>query len=212
MRDTRTSPYEEKTLGSSLSSSSSPPAHDNSASSSSSPRSSSSSLFDKNGVDEIMAMYDDSYSSGCIGPAALASEIRKKRKEESERAEREKTQRMETKRECGGSEEEGEKKHEKEDERRRRGRNPTQKWTSDAIVQMLIKHGKFVKKPKVSFTNGTYTQTDVTEDELVAELQYLMKDKPHVVLERHGCCMDDGHLQFFQTSYAASPEVQVRNT
>lgn len=27
--------------------------------------------------------------------------------------------------------------------------------------------------------------------------------------ERHGCCMDEEHLQFFETSYAASPEVQV---
>ncbi|CBZ51432.1 conserved hypothetical protein [Neospora caninum Liverpool] len=79
---------------------------------------------------------------------------------------------------------------------------------SAGIVNMLLKHDKFVARPKLVFQNGEYRQEDRTEDELVADLQRLMRDSPHVVLERHGACFEEEHLRFFKEEFAASPEVQ----
>lgn len=72
------------------------------------------------------------YMGRSVGPAAVASALRRKRKEELERSEKERRRRSATKREC--ADEEGEGKGEEDAEgRRRRKADP---WTSSAIVSM----------------------------------------------------------------------------
>ncbi|PFH32243.1 hypothetical protein BESB_021840 [Besnoitia besnoiti] len=134
-----------------------------------------------------------------VGPAALAAERRRKGREDAEMAEARFRAR------CDGKREVEEKKGAPAPPGAEAAARP---WNAAEIVNMLVKHDKFVARPKVFFRNGEYLQEEPTQDELVADLQRLMHDSPHVVLERHGECFEAQHLAFFKENFAESPEVQ----